>query len=266
MSLPLAQHLLLRSRDGGVREVELADRTVVRSSVRPDDAAANLVLLHGPADGGALRAAREDADGRFAGPSQLVVPLAPTDRRPDADVAAFAAHAVGRSTQVLHALAVDAPSALVAAHRPREEVEISTPSDPRAWHGLQVLLRHEHDTEDRGEDDDVLAARVADRRELLATGRARVVVARRFGTPVAAGVLVWDPRTDVGPQHAGLAVLTDLVTHPAHRGLGLAQDVAVALAAAHLRDFPRAMVGAVVPGGPPPVGGWTTLGRLLVVM
>jgi GNAT superfamily N-acetyltransferase len=92
----------------------------------------------------------------------------------------------------------------------------------------------------------------------------------RFGTPVAAGVLHWSPGTPVEEGRAGLAVVADVVVHPAHRHLGIGRALTERLVAVHRTDFPRAAVAGVwelsVAGGPPPVpDGWTTGGTLAVL-
>jgi GNAT superfamily N-acetyltransferase len=123
----------------------------------------------------------------------------------------------------------------------------------------------------RGADDDRLRWWVDGIRQQVGLGRARAVRAERCGTPVGAGVLVWEPRIEVDRGHLGLAVVTDLVVHPAHRGLGVARTVVAALVQKHLADFPAAHVAAIAErphgaGRVPTIGsGWRRHAGLLTV-
>ena len=95
-----------------------------------------------------------------------------------------------------------------------------------------------------------------------------MLVASRFGTPVGAGTLVWAPAVDVGPDAAGLAVVTDVVVHPAHRRLGIATTLVAELVARHVADFPRARVAAIAPAvltEPLVTRGWRVHERLVEV-
>jgi len=274
---PFALDVLQRTLGGAVRLAELEDRTVVRTAERPDHRAGNALHLHDVPTVEVLRDAIEDAARRFDGRVRVVAPL-PADGSPfDAELLA-AGEAVGAVVRADHLLTHDDPVAWVEATQMRQDLELEAPGDPRAWHGVTVLHRHAGPAEDpaatpgpergRGADDERLRWWVDGLADLAATGRARVLVARRHGTPVGSGVLVWDPRIDVGPAHAGLAVLTDVVVHPAHRRVGVGRTVAAALVGAHLPDFPRARVAAVLPGpiaDAPRRHGWRTTARLLVV-
>lgn len=277
MPTPFALDVLQRTLGGAVRLAELDDRTVVRTAERPDHRAGNALHLHDVPSVEVLRDAVEDAARRFDGLVRVVAPL-PADGSPlDAELLA-AGEALGASVRADHLLTHDDPAAWVEATTSRGDLELEVPADARAWHGVTVLHRHAGPAEDpaarpgpergRGADDELLAWWVDGLADLAATGRARVLVARRHGTPVGAGALVWDPRVDVGPRHAGLAVLTDVVVHPAHRRLGVGRTVAAGLVRAHLPQFPRARVATVAPG---PVAdaarrhGWRTTARLLVV-
>ena len=155
----------------------------------------------------------------------------------------------------------------------RDDLGIGPPADDRGWHGLTVLHRHAAapgEDRTRGADDGRLRWWVDGLRTLVAQGRARVLRAERFGTPVAAGVLHWSPSTPVDGDHAGLAVLSDVVVHPAHRGIGIGRTLTDALVAQHLADFPRAAVWGVWehPGPTAPTDaptGWRTTDELLVL-
>jgi GNAT superfamily N-acetyltransferase len=261
---PLGLQVLLRTLGGAVRPVELEDRTVVRCGERPDHVAGNAVHLHAPCGPDGLSAAIADADERFHGPARVVVPLGDDGPAALLDVATRA----GRAAEVVHVVAHEDPAGWAEGTATRADLELGRPADPRAWHGVQVLHRHARTGDDRGERDELLAWWVGGLQDLVGTGRGRVLVARRFGTPVGAGALVWDPRPDVGPDHAGLAVVTDHVVHPAHRGLGVARSLAAGLVATHLADFPASYVTAVLPEAlvaRAAAAGWATLDRLLVV-
>lgn len=249
------------------RVVALDDVRVVRTTARADHAAGNAVHhLAGLASDG-LEAAAADLDRRFpTGRARLVLPH-------DPELVA-AAPAVGLRPSTID---VVLPTTDADPREPRRDVQLSAPSDDRAWHGITVLHRHAAlpgEDRARGADDDRLRWWVDGLRELVDHGRARVLRAERFGTPVGTGVLHWVPGAEVGPDHAGLAVVAGVVVHPAHRGLGIARSVADALVATHLADFPRARVAGVaelaVGDGPrtsQPVAptGWRHLGRLLAL-
>lgn len=153
------------------------------------------------------------------------------------------------------------------------DVRLLPPADDRDWHGITVLQRHAvapGEDRSRGRHDGRVRWWVDGLRQLVGTGRARVLRAVRFGTPVGAGVLHWAPGTRVDDDHAGLAVVADVVVHPAHRGLGVAAALRDELVRRHLSDFPRACVATLVecePGGGPaaPAPGWTAHATLLAL-
>ncbi len=240
---------------------------VVRTTGRSDHAAGNAVhhLTDLPVEG--LQAAVADLDRRFpTGRARLVAPH-------DADLEA-AAEDTGLRPSILEVALRDR-----AQDRPasRGDLRLTTPTDDRAWHGITVLHRHAAPPgEDRGRGaaDDRLQWWVAGLRDLVAQGRARVLRAERFGTPVGVGVLHWAPGVQVGPDHAGLAVVAGVVVHPAHRGLGVARALIDALVEQHLTGFPRARVAGVAerhgdPETPAPLAalptGWQRHARLLAL-
>lgn len=240
---------------------------VVRTAGRSDHAPGNAVhhLTAVPVRG--LSAAVADLDRRFpTGRARLVVPH-------DPELVA-AAGATGLRPSTLEVVVCDAGAGAAA---PRSDLRLSAPTDDRAWHGITVLHRHAAppgEDRARGAEDDRLQWWVDGLRELVAHGRARVVRAERFGTPVGAGVLHWAPGVEVGPDRAGLAVVADVVVHPAHRGLGVARAVVDALVAQHRADFPRARVAGVgerpidvdeAGDEPSPPTGWHPHTRLLAL-
>ncbi len=244
----------------GVRGVELDGMHVLRSVDRPDHAPGNAVHHTTPLGAGAAAAAVRDLEQRFpAGAARLVAPL-------DGEIPAVGGY-VPSVVRLLRREDGAGPGPV------RDDLEVSAPGDDRAWHGLTVLHRHAASpAEDRarGADDERLRWWVDGLRSLVGEGRARVLRAARFGTPVAAGVLHWAPGLAVDDGHAGLAVVADVVVHPAHRRLGIGRTLVGRLVAQHLADFPRAAVLGVWehPGAAPPTAspsGWSTHADLAVL-
>lgn len=240
------------------RVVPLDDVRVVRTTGRSDHAAGNAVHHLRPLDDG-WDAVLADLDQRFpTGRARVVAPTGgPLPTVP------------GMRTSVVQVLRrADGP-----APAGRSDLDLGPPTDDRAWHGLTVLHRHAAgpgEDRARGADDDRLRWWVDGLRTLVGQGRARVLRATRFGTPVAAGALHWSPGAPVGDDHAGLAVLADVVVHPAHRGLGIGRALTEALVTTHRNDFPRAAVlgvwerpGTAAVHRPP--SGWTTHTELAVL-
>lgn len=242
-------------------EGDLGDLHVVRTPDRPDHPAGNAVHHLTAVPAGALAAARADLERRLpTGRARLVVPHAPQ--------LATADHA-GLVPTVVEVLRRDAEPSTGS----RPDLELVAPRDDRDWHGITVLHRHAPapgEDRSRGRQDDRLRWWVQGLRELVGSGRARVLRAVRFGTPVGVGVLHWAPGVDVGDDHAGLAVVADVVVHPAHRGIGVARSITEGLVQRHLTDFPRACVTAVAEHLPPapaqdPPTGWRQHARLLAL-
>lgn len=211
---------------------------VVRTVGRADHPPGNAVHHLTPVPPAAFGAAVADLEQRFpVGRARLVTP-----HGPELAVAAPA----GLHPSLLTVLRrVDEP----APDADRGDIEVAAPRDDRDWHGITVLHRHvDRPGEDRarGSHDDRLRWWVAGLRELVGSGRARVLRAVRFGTPVAVGVLHWAPGVEVDEGHAGLAVVAGVVVHPAHRGLGVGRTLVDQLVATHLADFPSACVTALV--------------------
>jgi GNAT superfamily N-acetyltransferase len=114
----------------------------------------------------------------------------------------------------------------------------------RRWHATTVLYRYlEGDAPDdwRGNDDGFVAWSVAQQRALTAAGRCRVWVALRHGMPVA--------RLGILHDRQGLAVVEDVVVHPAHRRRGIAGVLTATAVRQHLEEVPGSRVGlAAAPG------------------
>lgn len=236
------------------RAVRLDAVRVVRVTGGTDHAPGNAVHHHDGLAGDDLGAALDDLDHRFpTGQARLV---APHDE-------GLAAAAVGRGH--LHVSVIDVllredsgEDADTELRPHRGDLRLSAPGDDRAWHGITVLHRHAAPPQEdraRGAQDGRLRWWVDGLRQSVEHGRARVLRAERFGMPVAAAVLYWAPGVAVDGDHAGLAVVADVVVHPAHRNLGIARTLVDALVAQHLTDFPRARMAGLaevpVTAGPP---------------
>ncbi len=257
--LPAAHDVLEVTLGPTTQVVPLDDLRVVRTTARPDHPAGNALHLSVPLTAGTAAAAVAGLDERFpTGRARVVAPLDP------AGVPAVTGHDPS-VVQVLRRTGAAGPG--------RGDLAIGAPADDRAWHGLTVLHRHAAPAgEDRarGAADDRLRWWVDGLRRLVGEGRARVLRAERFGTPVAAGVLYWAPGAAVPDGQAGLAVVADVVVHPAHRRLGIARAITDRLVTDHLGDFPRACVTGLwehAGAAPPPAtpSGWETAEELAVL-
>lgn len=254
--LPAVHDVLEVTLGPAAQVVPLDGVRVVRTTARPDHPAGNALHLSSPLTSATVDAARRQLDERFpTGRARIVAPLGP-DGVPDP---------AGLRPSVLHVLRYAG-----GGDRGRPDLDIGPPRDDRAWHGLTVLHRHAAppgEDRARGAADDRLRWWVDGVRTLATQGRARVLRAVRFGTPVAAGVLYWAPGAAVPAGQAGLAVVADLVVHPAHRGLGIGRAVTSQLVADHLADFPQAAVTGLweLAGSSPPApspSGWEQLAAL----
>ncbi len=114
----------------------------------------------------------------------------------------------------------------------------------RRWHGATVLYRY--DAEEPGEtgwrfwNEEFVAFSVEVQGELARAGRARVWLAMRHGVPVG--------RLTCTHDRQGLAVVEDVVVHPAHRRLGVATALTHTAVADRCADEPEGRVGlGVVP-------------------
>jgi len=234
------------------------DHVAVRTPSRPDLRSGNtLDLTAAPAPD--ELAAFVDRHGQTigslgAGHVQLrwETPLAPDAPSaaavPDAEVVERA-RALGLTVAPLTVLLLDllAPPAGGAAVElspvPAPDGQPGGPVD-RRWHATTVLYRYlAGDTPDdwRGNDDAAVAWSVEQQRELARIGRCQVWVALRHGMPVGRLSLLHDRQ--------GLAVVEDVIVHPAHRRRGIARALLHRAIAHHLEADPSARVGlAAEPG------------------
>ena len=170
---------------------------------------------------------------------------------PDPDLAAAAA-TLGLELSAVTVLLLDElvppdrspPAQLLPVEPPGAEA--GGPVD-RRWHAATVLYRYAagDGPDDWREQPDWRVAfvewSVEQQRQLAAAGRCQVWIAMRHGAPVA--------RLTVMHDRQGLAVVEDVVTHPVHRGVGIASGLTSAAVAAHLEAFPDSRVGlAAEPG------------------
>lgn len=134
-------------------------------------------------------------------------------------------------------------AAVELAPVPAPDGQAGGPVD-RRWHATTVLYRYlAGDTPDdwRGNDDASVAWSVEQQRELARIGRCQVWVALRHGMPVARLSLLHDRQ--------GLAVVEDVVVHPAHRRRGIASALTHRAIAHHLEVDPSARIGLAADPG-----------------
>lgn len=114
----------------------------------------------------------------------------------------------------------------------------------RHWHGATVLYRYfEGDEPDAWRNADLSFAEwiVDVQRDLAVAGRCQPWLAMRHGAPVA--------RLHLTHDQQGLAVVEDVVVHPASRRRGIAAALAHAAVSAHLGAHPGSRVGIVAEPG-----------------
>lgn len=131
--------------------------------------------------------------------------------------------------------ASQAPVAVESFGAPVDDQDVVT---ERRWYASTVLYRYEEgETPDDWRDlDDAFAHwSVEVQRELAAGGRARLWLATRHAIPVGRLTIVHDQQ--------GLATVTDVVVHPAHRRLGIASALTHRAVADHLADHPDDRIG-----------------------
>ena len=108
----------------------------------------------------------------------------------------------------------------------------------RRWHAATVLYRYadgDAPVEWRDWESAFVDWSVEQQRQLATAGRCQVWIAMRHGAPVA--------RLTVMHDRQGLAAVEDVVTHPVHRGLGIASGLTATAVAAHLEVYPGSRVG-----------------------
>lgn len=126
--------------------------------------------------------------------------------------------------------------------------------DDRVWAGARALMLHAG----RGKDTDWWLWHMAQERALTAAGRGHVVVGYRQQVPVAR-VALWH-------DSGGVALVTDLVVHPLHRGGGVGRSIAAVAVGAHLEaghqmDEVLCVTGLV--GAPP--HGWVRMSTIVEI-
>lgn len=227
--------------------------TVVRTPTRPDHLEGNALHLHSAPDGADVDGLEDEWRHRFgAVPGVERLRIRWVEPEPGRDLAAL------REVAAQRGLDVDVAPQWQLAHLPAEApavtgAEVVVPSDPRRWHGATVLYRHGV----WAGDDDLWRWRAEGWRVLAARGQAMTHVVSRWGVPVATASLAWDPAAEVAEGHAGLAVICDVVVHPAHRASGLAPLVVHSLAARLLQAHARAQVVLIAdPGSTGVEDGW----------
>lgn len=234
---PLPLRALQTALDPGTVVAVLDHLTVVRTPTRPDLREGNAFHLHQPPEPDDLDALLDDWDERLgSNPAIEHVRIRWVEPDVGRDLSALRAAAEARGLAVDLTAHLELVDLAEATAPPRVEIVVAT--DPREWHGATVLFRHT----DWGGDEDFWRETIAGWRQLAAEGRAVTYVAVRWGIPVGTASLAWDPLADVGPDHAGLAVIEDVVVHPAHRGVGVGAALVHTALARHLAHHPRARV------------------------
>jgi GNAT superfamily N-acetyltransferase len=235
--LPLPLRALLSTLGPRIVTADLDDRTVVRCPGRPDHRDGNALWLHEPLTVAALDTVLADWQHRFAtvpGVEQRQLRWAEDGAR-DAAPLEEALRTAGLTPRWSHHLEL---AELGGAPDPVDGLRVVVPADERHWHGVAVQFRHT----DRHDDDGFWSWWADGLRVLGDQGRALTLLAFRWGVPVGTTTVHWDPVADVGPEHAGLAAVDDVVVHPAHDGVGIGA-VLVHDAVRRLRaDKPRARV------------------------
>lgn len=224
---------------GPTSAVTLArDHLVVRTPSRPDFLAGNMLQLLGTPTseeiGGWLETFRRTI-GALPGVEHVWLQWETEHGAPPfADDTAR--HPTGDDWR-LESATVMALDHLVAPDR-HAPLEIVPVADPRHWHGATVLYRHAG----WGGDDDFWRWRTEVLKAQVVAGRGALWLGFHQGIPVTRAAVVHDN---------GLAVVDDVVTHPAHRGLGLAGAVCHRAVADHRDRHPEDLVVVLTqPDGP----------------
>lgn len=167
---------------------------------------------------------------RWEQPLPADAPAAPV--APDVDLArAFAAHGMDLTPVTVLLLTELSPA-------PPAVAELVPASDERRWHAALVLYRYDDPAPDadwRAWDQGFARWTVELHRELAASGRSVTWLAYRQGAPVGRATITHDRQ--------GLAVVEDVVVHPAHRRRGVASLLVHRAVAHHLDAHPDARVG-----------------------
>lgn len=235
---PLPLVAIRAALDPATVVVPLEHLLVVRTPTRPDLWEGNALHLRAapqPQDVGRLLEVWEERFGGVPGVRHLRIRwVEPSSGRPLDDLRE-AASARGLEVDVTTHMELDDVGAEAP---PPPSVDLVPATDPRQWHGATVLFRHT----DWGGDEDFWRETMAGRRVLAEEGRAVTWIAVRWGIPVGTASLCWDPLAEVGADHAGLAVVEDVVVHPVHRGAGIGGALVDHAVRRHLTGHPRARV------------------------
>jgi GNAT superfamily N-acetyltransferase len=234
--------------------VHVGTDVVVRTPSRPSDLAGNVVDLLEPPTAESLPA----LIGRVR---RLMEPVGvafvhirfelPVDRRPPPDLIE-AAGELGARLQVQRVAEVVGAASVPGMRVGIERLAPPTAEDPvgaRRWYAAGVLARYAHGTTPevwRTFDAELGAWHRERLAALAALGRADVWVATTQGMPVASLSLLRDLD--------GLATLEDLVTHPAHRGRGLATTLLMAALAFEQHARPAQRIVVALPAARPASG------------
>lgn len=236
--LPFPLRAVLPTLGPRVVTAELDGRTIVRSPTRPDHHDGHGLWLHEPLTVAGLDRVLGEWHDRFGAipgvEERQIRWVEDTDR----DRGTLEAALRDRSTATTWSTHLELGGDLVGAPSDVAGLELRHPTDPRHWHGVAVQYRHAG----WGDDDGFWTWWVDGLRVLNEQGRALTLGAVRRGVPVGAATAHFDPEPDVGPGRAGLAVLDDVMVHPAHRGQGIASTLVHTLVARLLDDKPRARV------------------------
>lgn len=253
-SAPLPLRALRLTLGPHTSAASLGRLTVVRTPTRPDHLEGNALHLHAAPDGAELGDLEDEWHQRFGavpGVEHLRIRWPEPGSGRDLGALRAAAARRGLAVDVAPHWQLDQPLAEPPAVN---GAEVVVPTDPRRWHGVTVLYRHSGWTGD----DDLWRWRVDGWRLLASQGRAMTHLVTRWGVPVAAASLAWDPAAEVDDPYAGLAVISDVLVHPAHRDAGLAQLVVHSLASRLLQAHAAAqMVLIADPGAAGVEGGGT---------
>jgi len=241
--------------------VHVGTDVIVRTPARPDFHDGNVYDLLTPPDasdvGALVERVRRALEPVGVAHLHLRFEL-PVGAAPDADLVA-ALEGVGFTLDRLLVMELTGPVAL--AGQPIGLERLTGPLDDapgsgelvapavvrdRRWYAASVLDRYalgdDVETWRRWDDGGATWYR-AQLRELAALGRAEVWLATRIGMPVATATVVRDLD--------GLAVVQDVVTHPAHRRRGIARALVSAAVAFEQRTRPDdRILLAVTEGGP----------------
>jgi GNAT superfamily N-acetyltransferase len=227
------------------------DHVTVRTPSRPDFRAGNSLDLLAPPSPDALAGWIERFDATIGMLGVRHVQLrweealavdAPAEQPRLDPTLHDALRAVGFDVSAVTMLLLDELRAAPAAHVDLEPVAppsaVAGGAVDRRWHAATVLYRYETGTtpdEWRAWDEDFVSWSVEVQRELALDERAQVWLAVRHGGPVG--------RLTVLHDRQRLAVVEDVIVHPAHRRRGIASALTHRAVSTHLAVLPGSRVG-----------------------